>query len=323
MIVRAARPDAQFLIISNDLARDERLSNAALGLLIRILSYPDNWRVDYRSLAQQCREGERAIRTSLAELREAGYAVLVKWQDERGRWHSQSTVYDSPQTPSSDASLQVTPSGGHRSPVHRSPVGRRLLEELEEELEEGGAPSVRKETRARARAESPPTPEPPPNPNPEPAAPPPPAGDTGGIPPRRCPEHIRTLGPVPACGACKEARLVAEQWEAAHPVSTANARNADTTPKHPACPNCHAPAPAGHCARCARNLAVATPSAVHALRAALPGRQRSPAGRRRECPHGRPVAWLDAAGTVEACPDCRRGVPGPENAAESRVAATG
>lgn len=187
--------------------------------------------------------------------------------------------------------------------------------------EPGGETSVRKETRARARAESPPTPEPPPNP--EPAPPPPPASDTAGIPPRRCPEHIRTLGPVPACGACKEARLLAEQWEAAHPVSAANARNADTATKHPACPDCHAPAPAGHCARCARNHSVATPSTVHALRAALPGRQRRPAGRRRECHHGRPVAWLDAAGTVEACPDCRRGVPGPENATESRAAATG
>lgn len=211
--------------------------------------------------------------------------------------------------------LQTPParSADQVEPVSRTSHGTR-----------GGDSRTEGDTRAPARAESPPTPEPPPNP--EPAAPPPPAGDTGGIPPRRCPEHIRTLGPVPACGACKEARLVAEQWEAAHPVSTANARNADTAPKHPACPDCHAPAPAGHCARCARNLAVATPGAVHALRAALPGRQRRPAGRRRECPHGRPVAWLDAAGTVEACPDCRRGVPGPESAADGvtgQRAATG
>lgn len=192
---------------------------------------------------------------------------------------------------------------------------------FEPSLEPGGETYVRKETRARVR-EDPPTPQDPPlNPEPQPATPP--AGDPGGIPPRRCPEHLRTLGPVPACGACKEARLAAEAWERAHPVSAANARTADTAPKHPECPECGAPAPAGTCGRCARAHKPPTAHTVGALRNALSRRQRGPVGRQRECPHGRPVGWLDTAKTVEACPDCRRGSPAPEIAVSGAASATG
>jgi hypothetical protein len=107
-IQRAARPDRGFLILDNAVARDERLSYRARGILAAILSRPDDWRSDYKTLAREGKEGESAVRTALRELRDAGYVEHVKSQDERGRWSTTTYVYDRPQS----ASPQVAPSVG-------------------------------------------------------------------------------------------------------------------------------------------------------------------------------------------------------------------
>lgn len=133
MIRRAARPNRNFLIVDNATVRDERLSLRATGLLVRILSRPDNWRSDYRSLARECKEGQAAIRSALKELRQAGYIVQTKHQDDKGQWATETVIYDRPQT---EAFPQVAPSAENRSPVDRSPAGPRLYEVPDEEPDE-------------------------------------------------------------------------------------------------------------------------------------------------------------------------------------------
>ncbi len=86
MIRRAARPTRDFLIIRNSTVQDPDLSLKALGLLTRILSRPDDWRIDRDSLASECKEGVATVRTALQELTAAGYLVHTKRQDEKGRW---------------------------------------------------------------------------------------------------------------------------------------------------------------------------------------------------------------------------------------------
>lgn len=99
MIRRAARPDAGFLMLRNDVARDERLSYRASGVLADILSRPDNWTTsaDRLASARPAGEGRDAIRTALTELERAGYLIRRKVRGERGRYTWHQIVFDTPQ----------------------------------------------------------------------------------------------------------------------------------------------------------------------------------------------------------------------------------
>lgn len=103
-IIRSPRPESHFSIISNEIVRDNRLSYKARGILLELLSRPDNWRISADALAANGIDGRDAILTGLKELRDAGYIVTVRVQDDKGRWTTESTVYDEPKSgfPKSD-----------------------------------------------------------------------------------------------------------------------------------------------------------------------------------------------------------------------------
>lgn len=95
-IQRTPRPQSNFTILSNDILRDNRLSFRARGILISILSRPDNWRTSAESLANESIEGRGAILTALKELETLGYLERTKHQNELGHWVSDSLIYDKP-----------------------------------------------------------------------------------------------------------------------------------------------------------------------------------------------------------------------------------
>jgi hypothetical protein len=111
MIVRAPRPTERFTIVDNVVIDDDRLSFRALGLLITILSKPDNWRTDSVSLSRSKDnaiprddpdhpshgEGREAVRTALRDLEACGYLVRTREQIDGGRWRTVTMVFDSPQ----------------------------------------------------------------------------------------------------------------------------------------------------------------------------------------------------------------------------------
>lgn len=116
MIRRAPRPTHSFVIVRNEVARDERLSYRARGLLIAILSRPDNWTIRAEQLASETAiEGRDAVRTALKELQVAGYLVSNKVRNGEGQIQWESVVYDVPQTPEE-------PETGNPSPVKPTPV---------------------------------------------------------------------------------------------------------------------------------------------------------------------------------------------------------
>jgi hypothetical protein len=111
-IVRAARPTSGFQILRNDIARDRRLSFRALGILVEILSRPDDWRTSVKLLAEGRPEGREAVRVALVELQRCGYVEHRKVRDAGGKLRTVTYVYDVPRLDANTEdgeSSQVTP----------------------------------------------------------------------------------------------------------------------------------------------------------------------------------------------------------------------
>lgn len=80
-IIRAARPQSHFYMLSKSISEDRRLSWAARGLLVFLLGKPDHWEVSVANLVNETAGSLRAggqtkrdgVKTILAELMAAGY----------------------------------------------------------------------------------------------------------------------------------------------------------------------------------------------------------------------------------------------------------
>ncbi|WAW90106.1 helix-turn-helix domain-containing protein [Xanthomonas citri pv. malvacearum] len=94
-IVRAPRK-GQFEIIPHTVLRDSRLSYRARGVLVRLLSNADGYRMSAIDLAREGPEGRDAIYNALSELERAGYLLRRRQQDAKGRWRTQGFVTDTP-----------------------------------------------------------------------------------------------------------------------------------------------------------------------------------------------------------------------------------
>lgn len=67
-----------FTIVSNVLLRSTEISLKALGLLLRVLSFPEDWDYSVSGLVAICKEGKTAIDSALKELKNAHYLVVTK-----------------------------------------------------------------------------------------------------------------------------------------------------------------------------------------------------------------------------------------------------
>ncbi len=105
MIIRTiTRQD--FTVLANSVIEDTRLSFRARGLLIYILSKPDNWVVKVPELIKAGgirpnglpHTGRDTIFTLLRELETAGYLTRERRHDEKtGRWVNFQEIHDTPQ----------------------------------------------------------------------------------------------------------------------------------------------------------------------------------------------------------------------------------
>lgn len=89
----------QYTKVSNGLAQHKTLSLKARGLMLYLLSLPESWDINVEHLHKALACGRDAIRSSMGELRDAGYLALETVKDsENGRIVSRHWLaYDCPQ----------------------------------------------------------------------------------------------------------------------------------------------------------------------------------------------------------------------------------
>lgn len=67
---------------------DDRLSFKAKGILVYLLSKPNNWKVSVADLVKRSKEQEKSVRAGLKELTEYGYLVVKMGRDSSGKFGS-------------------------------------------------------------------------------------------------------------------------------------------------------------------------------------------------------------------------------------------
>lgn len=110
----------KFVQVSNDTARDARLSFKARGMLTWLLSHSDGWTSNAADVERAGTEGREAIRKGLHELEAAGYLVRRRFRDpETQRWGMEWTVYERPELAAADGEPHTA--SRTRLPAHGSP----------------------------------------------------------------------------------------------------------------------------------------------------------------------------------------------------------
>lgn len=67
-----------FTLLDNEVLRDRKLSFKAKGLLCVIMGFPDNWNFTVKGIASISTEGETAVRSTIKELKDAGYCDVER-----------------------------------------------------------------------------------------------------------------------------------------------------------------------------------------------------------------------------------------------------
>ena len=134
MIIRSPRKESNFLIVQNSVVRDKRLSFKARGILLEILSRPDNWVITAENLALEGQEGRAAILTAFEELRAVGYMKTNKLRNSDGTFQTVTFVFDEPEDAIIESPRTDYPTSDNRF---------SLEEPIKEELKSIPQPKIR------------------------------------------------------------------------------------------------------------------------------------------------------------------------------------
>lgn len=91
--------ERDYTIIPNPTIRDQRLSCRDLGLLVRMLQKPPEWKFTKQTLLAELEEdGERSVQSGMKRLQELGYLEITREHRQKGKIaRSIWTVRDTPQ----------------------------------------------------------------------------------------------------------------------------------------------------------------------------------------------------------------------------------
>lgn len=95
MAVFRVSKDKNYSIISNYYLRNKNLSLEAIGLLTIVLSLPNNFKFSIENLVKMTSENYRTIKLLIKELKDNGYLVISKKQDDKGLYYYEYIWFES------------------------------------------------------------------------------------------------------------------------------------------------------------------------------------------------------------------------------------
>ena len=100
-----------FTVITNSVFKDRRLSAKAKGILVEMLSLPENWDYTLKGLTTLFSDGIDSIRQGIKELEEKnGYIVRERKRDARGRLGGMEyVIYETPEKAVENSVENTTP----------------------------------------------------------------------------------------------------------------------------------------------------------------------------------------------------------------------
>ena len=100
MSVFRVEKSREFTVIANSVFKDRTLSAKAKGLLVEMLSLPENWDYTLKGLTYLFTDGLDSIRQGIRELEEHGYIVRERKRDTKGRLGGMEyVIYETPRLP--------------------------------------------------------------------------------------------------------------------------------------------------------------------------------------------------------------------------------
>ena len=86
-----------FTVVANCVFKDRSLSAKAKGILVEMLSLPENWDYTLKGLTSLFTDGIDSIRQGINELEKHGYIVRERKRDARGRLGGMEyVIYETP-----------------------------------------------------------------------------------------------------------------------------------------------------------------------------------------------------------------------------------
>lgn len=78
--------DNPYVLVDKKIVYDDRLSDSAKGLMLRILGRQDDWEFYTEKLSTECKDRHTSVKSSIKELIKYGYVDINRVRTENGQF---------------------------------------------------------------------------------------------------------------------------------------------------------------------------------------------------------------------------------------------
>ena len=115
-----------YTVMCNYHLKDKRISLKAKGLISVMLSLPEKWNYSINGLTKISKESERAIKTTLKELKEYNYLIITKERDKKGKFKYIYDIFERPDMNKKETETEIKNNPEVRFP----PLDERKVENV-------------------------------------------------------------------------------------------------------------------------------------------------------------------------------------------------